>query len=42
MSGLKRRLHQGRARKGTAIVEMALVSPVLFLFIFGLLELGRI
>ena len=42
LPGRKNRSVRRENRRGTAVVEMALISPVLFLFIFGLLELGRI
>src|SRR5689334_22095301 len=30
-----------RKRRGAAAIEFAVVAPVLFLFIFGIIELGR-
>jgi len=30
-----------RPRRGAAVVEMAVITPVLFLFIFGIIEFGR-
>ena len=31
-----------RARRGTSVVEFALVAPVVFLFVFGIIEFGRL
>jgi Flp pilus assembly protein TadG len=31
-----------RSERGTAVVEFALVAPILFLLVFGILEFGRI
>ncbi len=33
---------QGRRRRGATLVEFALVAPVVFMFIFGLVEFGRL
>jgi len=38
----KRRRVLRAAPKGAAVVEMAFVAPLLFVFIFGLIEVGRI
>ena len=35
------RQHQGHKRRGAAVVEFAVVAPVLFLVIFGIIEFGR-
>ena len=32
----------GNQRRGAAIVEMAVVTPVLFILIFGMIEFGRL
>jgi hypothetical protein len=37
--GLKSRLH--RARRGTTVVETALVLPIFLVFVLGLIELGH-
>lgn len=35
------RLHRGRGRSGQSAVEMALVLPVLLIFILGIIEFGQ-
>lgn len=42
MPGRKRRPARRATRRGTALVEMAVVAPLLFVFVLGLLEVGRI
>lgn len=41
MTGMFRRL-QGRRRRGTAIVEMAVVAPFLMLLLLGIIEIGYV
>ncbi|MFW5693275.1 MAG: TadE/TadG family type IV pilus assembly protein [Thermoguttaceae bacterium] len=38
----QRRRARRAARKGAAVVEMAFVAPLLFVFVLGLIEVGRI
>jgi len=38
--GRQRRLVRGQLRRGTAVVEMAVVTPLLLLLIFGIMEFG--
>ncbi len=38
----KRRAHAARTRRGASVVEFAVVAPVVFLFIFGIIEFGRL
>ena len=38
-TGLRRLL---RSERGTAVVEFALVAPILFLLVFGIVEFGRV
>lgn len=37
----RRRMH-GRGRRGAAAVELAVVAPLLFLLLFGIIEIGRL
>ena len=37
----ERPIGQANARRGATVVEFAVVSPLFFLFIFGLIEFGR-
>jgi len=39
LSGARR---PGRSERGTAVVEFALIAPLLFLIVFGIIEFGRI
>ena len=38
----KRRTAAARDRRGASVVEFALLAPVMFLFIFGIIEFGRL
>lgn len=45
--GLGRRLRPHRApsartRRGAAVVEFAIIAPLIFLFVFGIIEFGRL
>lgn len=40
-SGLRRIPRLLRSERGTALVEFALIAPLLFLFLFGIIEFGR-
>jgi Flp pilus assembly protein TadG len=42
MQGQGPRVEKPRVRCGAAAVEMAIVAPVLFLFIIGIIEFGRV
>jgi hypothetical protein len=41
MTNFSTRLRQNRSRRGTTVVETALVLPVFLLFVLGLIELGH-
>jgi len=41
MTNISTRLRQNRSRRGTTVVETALVLPVFLLFLLGLIELGH-
>src|SRR5882724_3749072 len=41
LKGPGRKCDNRRGRKGTTVVEVAIVIPVFFVFIFGLVEIGR-
>jgi TadE-like protein len=41
MTNFSTRLRQHRSRRGTTVVETALVLPVFLLFVLGLIELGH-
>ncbi len=41
MTNFLTRLRQNRSRRGTTVVETALVLPVFLLFVLGLIELGH-
>jgi Flp pilus assembly protein TadG len=36
------RFRNGRNRQGAAVVEFALVAPLFFLLVFGIIEFGRL
>ena len=38
----KNRIRAKKARRGTAVVEFALVAPVFLLFLMGIMEFGRV
>ncbi|MEX0679707.1 MAG: TadE family protein [Pirellulales bacterium] len=38
----KRRAAAAKARRGATVVEFAVLAPVMFLFIFGIIEFGRL
>ena len=38
----KRRIAAARARRGASVVEFAVLAPVMFLLIFGIIEFGRL
>jgi Flp pilus assembly protein TadG len=38
---VRSRGRSGRRRRGAAVVEFAIVAPVFFLFVFGMIEFGR-
>jgi Flp pilus assembly protein TadG len=40
-SRLRRASRLFRSERGTALVEFALIAPILFLFLFGIIEFGR-
>lgn len=40
MSWMRGKKHSRRARRGTATVELAVVSPLLFAMLFGIIEFG--
>ncbi len=42
MTAHRKRRTAARTRRGTSIVEFAVVAPVVFLFIFGIIEFGRL
>ena len=42
MAAHRKRRTAARTRRGTSIVEFAVVAPVVFLFIFGIIEFGRL
>lgn len=42
MTAQRKRRAPARTRRGTSIVEFAVVAPVVFLFIFGIIEFGRL
>jgi Flp pilus assembly protein TadG len=41
MSRKRRTVHYKKTRRGASLVEFALVAPIFFLFVFGMVELGR-